>query len=200
MLLPLLAFALNLIGYVKIKGKVLTVLVSGLLIASFISISHGLLKGQFISQMSREEHNLSRLNTGEENADTMIQSPIYPTNPLGESISIFYGFFTVNLPFNGIRFINKPQVISFLIWQLSLTILLIYFYSKVLRNKDLKHERWVFHLVFAYFIAQGIFEPDLGSAIRHKIGILPLIWLAVYYDQGFIKRPHKIYKLKWRDA
>jgi hypothetical protein len=33
-----------------------------------------------------------------------------------------------------------------------------------------------------FFIVQGIFEPDLGTSIRHKIGLFPLIYFALYYE------------------
>ena len=36
-------------------------------------------------------------------------------------------------------------------------------------------------------MVQGVFEPDLGTSIRHKIGFLPLIYFALYYDR-FIER------------
>ena len=42
---------------------------------------------------------------------------------------------------------------------------------------------WLFHILFGYFMVQGIFEPDLGSSIKHKIGVLPLIYEAVFYKR-----------------
>jgi hypothetical protein len=29
-------------------------------------------------------------------------------------------------------------------------------------------------VLFSYFIVQGVFEPDLGTAIRHKIGVFSI--------------------------
>lgn len=194
LIIPLIAISLYLFSLIKLQNKVVSILISAIAVACFISISYGILKGEFMSEGSRQEHNKYRLSIADENADTMILSPVDASTPIGESISIFYGFFTVNLPINGIKFYYKPQLIAFLIWQFSLSIMLIIYYHRVLKSKSFRHEQWIFHLVFAYFITQGIFEPDLGSAIRHKVGILPLIWLAMYYDQGFIKRPKIIKK------
>ena len=48
------------------------------------------------------------------------------------------------------------------------------------RNEN--YELWLFYMLFSYFVVQGVFEPDLGSAVRHKIGILPLIYYLLYYE------------------
>ncbi|MEP0480017.1 MAG: hypothetical protein ABJD23_07360, partial [Nonlabens sp.] len=176
-LIPIISVGIYLINLVSIKNKIFSNIFYGLLIAIFISLSYGLLKGQYMSESSREELNKVRIAKKNTNADTMIISPIKTDSFYGESIGIFYGFLTVNLPINGLQFIYKPQVVAFVIWQLSLVILLLYYYHKILKKKQNRRvEQWIFHLLFAYFIVQGVFEPDLGSAIRHKIGILPLIW------------------------
>ncbi|WP_298953476.1 hypothetical protein [uncultured Nonlabens sp.] len=188
-IVPVIAISLYLINLVSIKNKAISNVFFGILIVCFLSLSYGVIKGEFMSEGSRESLNQRRIARGDQNADTMILSPVDSHSAIGESISIFYGFFTVNLPLNGLKFWYKPQVILFLLWQFLMFYLLFNYYSKALKNEDFKHETWVFHLVFSYFILQGVFEPDLGSAIRHKIGILPLIWLAIYYDKGFIKRP-----------
>jgi hypothetical protein len=200
LIIPLIAISLYIFSFIKFQNKVVSILFSSIIVACFISLSYGALKGEFMSEGSRQKHNKYRLSIGEENADTMILSPVDSSTAIGETFGIFYGFFTVNLPFNGIKFFYKPQLIAFLIWQFSLSVLLLVYYKRVLKNKTLSHEQWIFHLVFAYFIAQGIFEPDLGSAIRHKIGILPWIWLAVYYDKGLIKKPARKLKLKFGNA
>lgn len=194
-LVPFLAILLYAIGYLKIKNKILTALLIGVLTSCFLSLSYGIVKGEFMSQSSREALNKVRLETGDSNASTMIVSPIKTDVFHGEVVGIFYGFFTVNIPITGFRFILKPHVIAFVIWQLILFIYLFCIYNKILQNKkQYKHEQWVFHLLFAYFIVQGIFEPDLGSAVKHKLGVFPLIWLAIYYDKNLIKRPAIIKK------
>lgn len=194
-LVPFLALGLYIVGYIKFKNRLLTVVVAGIIISCFMSLSYGIVKGEFMSQSSREALNKRRLERGDENAATMIVSPVETDTFHGEAIGIVYGFFTVNLPVTGLRFLLKPHVIAFVIWQLSLFIYLLYMYAIVLKNKQrYDHELWVFHLLFAYFIIQGVFEPDLGSAVKHKLGVFPLIWLAFYYDQGLIKRPQIIKK------
>lgn len=187
-LVPIIALSMYLLAYIKLKNRVLSLVFSGLLVACFLSLSYGVIKGQNMSESSREA--LNSIRKGRADSQTAIFSPVKTDNPIGESIAIFYGFFTVNLPLNGLKFFYKPQVVAFIIWQLLMMIYLLLFYHRCLKNRRAyNHELWIFHLVFAYFIVQGIFEPDLGSAIRHKLGIFPLIWLAMYYDKDLIKRP-----------
>jgi hypothetical protein len=187
-LIPFIAFGLYLASFIKIKSKILLNIFSGILMACFISLSYGLIKGEFMSQSSREVLNAKRI--GRSDSQTIIVSPVKTDNFIGESVGIFYGFISVNLPVNGLKFFYKPQVVAFVIWQVMMFLFLAYFYNKCLKNRMLySHEQWIFHFLFAYLIVQGVFEPDLGSAVKHKLGVFPLIWLAFYYDQGLIKKP-----------
>ncbi len=189
-LMPLLAFGIYLCSFIKIRNKAVFNISIGIIILCFMSLAHGIIKGSFISESSRHELNIERNKLGDENAATMILSPVEPDTFHGEVFGIVYGFFSVNLPIAGLRFLLKPQVVIFVTWQVLMFLTLMYYYSNALKNrKKYSHELWVFHLLFAYFLIQGIFEPDLGSAVKHKLGVFPLIWLCFYYDQGFIKRP-----------
>jgi hypothetical protein len=190
-LIPIFSTALYIGSQIKIKNKALFNITSGLLIACFVSLSYGVLKGEFMSQSSREKFN--EIRVGREDSQTIIVSPVDTETITGESIGIFYGFFSVNFPVNGLKFFYKPQVLAFVFWQILLFSFLVYFYSTCLKNRQLfKHELWIFHYVFAYLIIQGIFEPDLGSAIKHKLGVFPLIYIAMYFNQGLIKYPKNI--------
>lgn len=201
MLIPIIAGIIYFINFVKLKTRLITAIFFGLLTTVFISLSYGLVKGEFISQSSRESLNETRIEQASQNADTMIVSPIATDTFYGEGIGIFYGFFTVNLPINALKFIHKPQVVAFVIWQLSLVLLLLYYYRNILSKPiNYRHEQWIFNILLAYFMVQGVFEPDLGSAVRHKIGILPLIWVAIYFDKGHIKKPERSRKYVFKNV
>ncbi|MNG07943.1 hypothetical protein D3C87_1495920 [compost metagenome] len=125
--------------------------------------------------------NSTRLVSGD--ANSIITSPVKTDTWYGETISVFYGFFTVNLPLNGLKHILSPQIIVFVIWQLLLFYILLVRFSKCLKErKKYRYELLIMFILFSFFILQGVFEPDLGSAIRHKIGIFPLIYFALYYE------------------
>ncbi|MBZ9627122.1 hypothetical protein LB456_06610 [Psychroflexus sp. CAK57W] len=190
-LMPFLGLGLYFITLIKFKNKVVLNITTGLLIASFMSLSFGIVKGEFMSESTREMLNKNRI--GRSDSETIIVSPVETNSIFGEIIGIFYGFFTVNFPVNGLKFFYKPQVLAFVFWQILLFSYTVYFYGKCLRNQKLNsHKIWVFHLFISYLIIQGVFEPDLGSAIKHKLGVFPLMWLVFYYDQGLIKRPKTI--------
>jgi hypothetical protein len=180
-LIPIIGGGMYLVSFINFKNKTVTTIFYGLLIAVFLSLSYGVLKGKYFSEISREVVNSTRLVSGD--ANSIITSPVKTDTWYGETISVFYGFFTVNLPLNGLKHILSPQIIVFVIWQLLLFYILLVRFSKCLKErKKYRYELLIMFILFSFFILQGVFEPDLGSAIRHKIGIFPLIYFALYYE------------------
>ncbi|OXA80608.1 hypothetical protein SAMN05444397_105139 [Flavobacterium aquidurense] len=180
-LIPVVGGGMYLVSFINFKNKTITTIFYGVLIAVFLSLSYGVLKGKYFSEISREVVNSTRLASSD--ANSIITSPVKTDNWYGEIIGIFYGFFTVNLPLNGFKHILSPQIIIFIIWQLLLFYILLVRFSKCLKErKKYRYELLIMFILFSFFILQGVFEPDLGSAIRHKIGIFPLIYFALYYE------------------
>ncbi|KFF07417.1 hypothetical protein [Flavobacterium reichenbachii] len=180
-LIPIIGGGMYLISLVSFKNKTIKTIFYGLLIAVFLSFSHGILKGKYLSEISRELVNSDRM--GSSDANSIIISPVKTDTWYGEAVGIFYGFFTVNIPVNGLKHIFSPQIIVFIIWQLLLFYILIVRFSKCLRErKKYPKELLILLIIFSFFIVQGVFEPDLGTAVRHKIGIFPLIYFALYYE------------------
>lgn len=178
--IPIIAIGMNLLTKVNIKDKAVSSIFTGLTIMIFMSISYGIVKGKYFSQQTREELNEER---GMIDANSMLTSPVDASTWYGEAVSIVYGFFSVNLPVNGLKHFLKPQILVFIVWQFFLFyILLVRFYSLIKHKKELAAEYWLMLFLFAYFIIQGVFEPDLGSAVRHKIGVFPLIYYLLYHE------------------
>lgn len=197
MLVPVIATTIYFISFILTKKKAIYNILISLIVACAISFTYGILSGQFMSESSREK--LNEYREGMRNAETAITSPVETDSFLGEAVGIVYGYITVNVPVNGLKFIKKPQVLIFLVWQLILFMILYKYYTRILKTrKEYSHELWIFHMLFAYFVIQGIFEPDLGSAIKHKLGVFPLIWMAMYYDKQMIKRPEKINRIVFK--
>lgn len=180
--IPIISFGIFLITRIRFKNRWLLGISTGIAVIVLLSFSYSLVKGQFFSGMSREAINLERMN--QDNADTMIISPIPPTNIFGEAFATVYGFISVNFPINALKFYYKPQVIAFVFWQLLLTWIVIVRFGYLLKDfGKRKKEFWLMLFFLAYLMIQAIFEPDLGSAVRHKIGLLPLIYFLLYYDE-----------------
>ncbi|MGB5942537.1 MAG: hypothetical protein WBG71_06615 [Leeuwenhoekiella sp.] len=164
-------------------------LVLSIVLMTGISGTYFVFNGKYITQDTREDLNESRKFSRE--ADSRIVSPFSTNTYYGETLSIIYAYFSINIPINGLKFILKPQIIAFVFWQLFLFLMLLWCYNDILKNssKD-KLSDWPFHILFAYLVVQAAFEPDLGSAIRHKIGVLPLIYLSLYND--ILQRKEKL--------
>lgn len=180
-LIPIIAIGMYVVSYIKFKNRLLAVFFYGILISVFLSLSHGVLKGEFLSQTSRESVNVDRRGA---NVNSMIVSPVKTDVWYGEAVGIFYGFVAVNLPVvEGFKHILSPQIVAFTVWQLLMFYILLVRYLRCLKDREHRNlELWSILIVFAYFIIQGVFEPDLGTAVRHKIGFLPLIYFIFYYD------------------
>ena len=180
-LIPVLSLLLYWVSTIRMQNRIIFMMSTGLFAVIALSLSYSFIKGEYFSELSRELVNSTRVYSAE--ANSMIDPPLTVDTWYGEAVSITYGFFSVNLPVNGLRFLLKPQILAFVIWQLLLFGVLIWGFANCLRNKKYYFRSlWIFFFVFSYFIIQGVFEPDLGSAIKHKMGFFPLIYSALYYD------------------
>ncbi|QLC66833.1 hypothetical protein LPB248_11190 [Flavobacterium sp. LPB0248] len=180
-LIPIITYGMYLISFINFKNRVLTTIFYGLLIAFFLSLSYGIIKGEYFSEISREVVNNARM--GSADANSMIVPLVKPDTWYGEAISVFYGFFTVNIPLNGLKHLLSPQILIFVIWQLLLSYILLVRFSKCLKDREnYKYELFALFILLSFFIIQGVFEPDLGSAVKHKTGIFPLIYFTLYYE------------------
>ena len=180
MIIPILAVGMYCATFIKFKNKAVGTVVSGLLLTMFLSFSHSVVKGEFLSQSSREGYT----DQWKKDVTSIIISPLPQDTWYGESIGIVYGFMAVNVPvIEYLKHIFSPQILVFAIYQLLLFSVLIVRLSRCLKDKkNRQFELWTLLLLFAYFMVQGVFEPDLGTSIRHKMGFLPLIYYALYYD------------------
>ena len=180
-LIPIIALVMYGSLLINFKNKIITTVFYGLLVAVILSLCYGIVTGHYFSEISREVVNSGRI--GSTDANSSIIPPIKPDTWYGETVGILYGFFSVNIPINGFKYIFSPQILLFVIWQLFLFYILLVRFSGCIREREnYKRELWVLLILIAFFIVQGIFEPDLGSAVRHKIGVFPLIYYALYYE------------------
>jgi len=180
--IPVISIGIYLITRIKFKNRWLLGICVGMGVIVLLSFSYSLVKGEFFSYMSREA--LNEVRQYEDNADTLLVSPIPPTNIFGEFVATIYGFISVNFPINALKFYYKPQVVAFIFWQIFLTWIIIVRFGYLLKDyASRKKEFWLMLFFLSYIIIQAIFEPDLGTAVRHKIGVFPLIYFLLYYDE-----------------
>ncbi len=176
-LVALVALGMYFVSFIKIKNYKIASILYGLLILISISLSYGIVKGEYLSHKARS------FMSDNPDVNTLIRPPLETDTWYGETVSIFYGFFSVNLPINGLKYSLSPQIVTFIIWQFILFYLLVVKYGKCLKEgKKENYNLWLFYILFAYFIVQGIFEPDLGTSLRHKASVFPIIYYLLNYE------------------
>ncbi|PQJ16236.1 hypothetical protein BST99_11340 [Aureicoccus marinus] len=134
LLVPFFAAVLYFGSFIKLKNTGINNVIFGLFFACLLSLSFGVVKGEYLTEGTRERLNKDR--KGREDSQTIILSPVKTDNVIGESVSIFYGFVSVNFPVNGFRFYNKPQVIAFILWQLVLLSYLFFQYNRCMKKQE----------------------------------------------------------------
>lgn len=180
-LVPVLTTILYFISKIKYPNRILGLIFNGLLMISLFSITHYLLKGEFFSEQARILVNSQR--TADEDANSMIVPPFENGSWWGEILDNFYAFFPVNFPITEVKHFLSPQILMFIVWQIVLIWILLVRFSWVLKDrKNYRLELWLFLILISYLVIQAAFEPDLGSAVRHKIGVFPLLYYLLYYD------------------
>lgn len=191
LLIPVIAFGMYLLTYIKLKNKAVKVIFYGVIISIFMSLTYEMVKGEYLSASRNEVNGIRKV--GADGTHTMINPPLEATTWYGEIVGDIYGFFAVNVPVEALKYVFSPQILAFVIWQFFFFYILLVRLSRSLDNREENFLLiWLLLFIFSYFIIQGLFEPDLGSAIRHKMGIFPVIYIALYYEHFRIKSRQNI--------
>lgn len=186
-LIPIIAVTVHLLSRLNLSKHSFRVFFYGLGITVFLFLSAGIVKGTYF-QMEKGTYNVERIANGEP-ANSAVIPPIVENTWYAEVVGIFHGFLKINFPVTDMYRLGSPQIFAFVIWQLILLVVLIRKIDVLSKNKNENiYGLWLCYITVAYFIVQGVFEPDLGSAIRHKIGVLPLIYCSLYYNQLYKKK------------
>lgn len=180
-LIPIISTLLYIISKIKYPNRTLGIVVNSLLLINLFSLIHFVLKGVYFSDEARNSINPTRM--GDQDANSMILPLIDNGTWWAEIINNFYAFFAVNFPITEIKHFLSPQIMLFIGWQILLIWILIVRFSWIFKNRNYyRIELWLFLIIVSYLAIQAAFEPDLGSAVRHKIGIFPLFYYLLYYD------------------
>lgn len=175
----LICVYLSIINIPRFRSKNFHLIFLGILLVISMTVAYGMATGSFISNGTRDFVNETRT----ENNNSQIVPPLTTDTWYGEATGVVYSFFVLHLSVNTFKHITTPQIVAFGIWQLFLFLTLYRRYGLVANDsEEEKLVKIVFHFVFAYFIMQSLFEPDLGSALRHKAGMFPLIYYLLYYE------------------
>ena len=178
-LIPFISIFLYLISKIKYTNRTLGILVTSILIIVLFSVTHSIINGSYFSDLAR--NSVNEIREGSADANSMIIPPLANTNSFAELVNTFYSFLSVNFPIVELKHFLSPRILMFIIWQILFTVIFVVRFSWAINKREYK-VLWIFYFLFSYLAIQSVFEPDLGSAIRHKIGMLPLIYYVFYYD------------------
>jgi hypothetical protein len=105
--MPIFAIGMYLLSFIKFENKTVYYFY-GILIAIFLSLSHGAIKGEYISKQTRENYVVENIN--KKNINTAVVSPISQDTWYGEAFGIVYGFMGKCI-IKPVKHILSPQVL-----------------------------------------------------------------------------------------
>lgn len=162
-LLIALLFVFNHI-ILKKNNKILKVILLNFLMITILSFLHILMFGELLTSY-RYEVNEYRMYAGEVN--TILLNPYNAVNVISDLGNFIYGFTNLILPIDGISSTNE---LAYYVWILLLTFISI----KKLRKANFNDTIVPLSLLISFICVQSIFEPDMGSVLKHQIGLFPL--------------------------
>ena len=155
----------------KVKWKILG---TGFLYIS-ISFLYVKIKGDYISKLRADTHSVL-------NANTNIDNIFIPNNLFHDLLNNLYVFLNLIFPANGIG--SKNEIFYYIF---------IYFFIILLfKYYNLFNDRKYFNILFSFLIIQSLFEPDMGSALRHQSVFYFYIFLFLCNKVG-VRRKNELF-------
>lgn len=148
--------------------KYILLLITLLLTMSFVVHQT---QGIFLSDI---RNNMNRVSIGSPDVVTIIFN-LFPTSNIGSDVlNGLISTVRLKIPIELILLGNIKYLatIAFQLWLTSVVFLSV---KKIFSSKKLKSPRYIFSLsiIIAYWLIQGFFEPDFGTALRHQFALLP---------------------------
>lgn len=117
---------------------------------------------------ARYDVNQTRLSS--EFADTMIRNPFINTSILTDFSNFCYGLLNLFIPIDGLGSAN--EIVYYIFIWLVIGILKKEYKS---RKPDFYNYSPYYMFLISFIVVQAFFEPDMGSALRHQVILIPII-------------------------
>ncbi|MBU8686476.1 hypothetical protein KM918_03800 [Priestia megaterium] len=183
----LINYSILLNGYKIFKSQTLKIMcyIVGIL-ALFIT------SNIFGTALTDSRTSVNMFREGSVDANTLISNYMPNSNFLTDMINWMVAFITIVFP---ISLVPRMNILSlaFTLWN----IFNIYFLFRVFRNtitynlndRDIKKIKLIFTLIISFTFTQALFEPDLGSFLRHQlIQLPPSFYLLLTCYKGYRKK------------
>jgi hypothetical protein len=156
----------------NLNQKVLLILISILFLFGFANLT-----GRYLTD-ARTSVNIGRLGSNE--AETLIMNLMHNSSVFTDIINWLTGWIILLFP---VPYLNNFSYLQwgFIIW--NLINLMIFLKLIKYQNKTTKIDystKWCIAWIIAFSATQGIFEPDLGSYVKHLIVILPMYFYLLF--------------------
>ncbi|MFL0199138.1 hypothetical protein ACHFI2_00880 [Exiguobacterium acetylicum] len=150
----------------KIKEKIVyKVFILNILMIVCISIIHITLFG---SNLTNYRYQVNEYRMYDQDVNTILINPYNSVSILSDFGNFLFGLSNLLLPVDGLSSLNE---IMYYVWILFLACLII------LKLKKIKNKQEIFipiSILISFLMVQSIFEPDIGSILKHQIGLFPL--------------------------
>lgn len=159
-------FIVNYYLILKIKkNKLFKVILSNLIFIFTASILHILIYKDNLTSY-RYKVNEYRMDSGSVN--TILLNPFNNIDPISDMGNFIFGLTNLIIPLDGLSSLNE---LFYYVWVFFLICIIV---IKVKKMKEFKDFTGPVSLLISFFIVQAVFEPDIGSVLKHQIGLFPL--------------------------
>ncbi|MFC4683894.1 hypothetical protein [Exiguobacterium sp. s149] len=124
----------------------------------------------------RYQVNEYRMFTGDVN--TILLNPFTTINPIHDVGNFLFGLGNIFIPLDGLNSMNE------LVYYIWIVIVISVLYSKVKKVVNRNHLIAPFALLVSFVFVQAIFEPDMGSILKHQIGLFPVFLSILSIEEG----------------
>lgn len=127
---------------------------------------------------------------GSVDANTLVMNILPNNNFFQDLINWLYSLFIFILPVN-LLFKLNGLAITFLFWNFLNIILVL----NILKSKFIHNKNYVllFVIIVSYYMTQALFEPDLGSFLRHQLVITQIqIFIYLQYEKDKLTKRNTI--------
>lgn len=146
--------------------KALIIFVFSLFAVFFMILINWYINKTFLTD-TRFDVNQTRI--GSIYANSMIKNVVNNTSVFTDMINYLYCMANLFLPIGGIGSMNM------IFYYLFFYVCLFKIYLELKKENFNKIDMYFVSVVISFFIVQGFFEPDLGSALRHQAILAPIL-------------------------
>lgn len=120
--------------------------------------------------LTNARYNVNQTRLSSEFADTMISNPFINTSILTDFFNFCYGLMNLFIPIDGLGSANEIVYYIFIWFVISIL-------KKMYKSRKPDFYKYSAYYMFlvSFIVVQAFFEPDMGSALRHQVILIPII-------------------------